>query len=450
MPELTSSSAYDIKIESVLISSDRLSKEYEVAANVSEINIFENIDLPYMTGNILLIDSNELFTEIAFKGTEKVTIRIKINGDETAKAVEKKFIVTDIKVVPSHDTSEVMLLNIIEEHAYLSRLITVSKAYEGKPEEIIAKIFKDNLDLEILVPKEFQETSVQPMKVIIPNISPLEAVKWMKNRLVNAYGMPYFLYSCMSSEKIILVDLQYILNEEILNPNRSYSYGQGFQRWSTASDVTQQARNIESYKLPKSENMYGLAKAGALNSTYEFFDTVQDKGEELSQVVVNMEEILDRMESLGIITQDQRGAIYDEEFTLNNKTIAEYNPVVLTQLTPSNTFDTFSNYYESTDIEQQKNKVISRAIRYYLLKSPIEIVMPGFEFLGRNENNTIGRQIKLNFLKNNPDILAGDREPLDKIRSGKYIIYACRHIIQPQRYSVSLMCTKLANEDSTT
>lgn len=57
MAELTSSSAYDIHIESVLLTSDRFVTEYELSPSVSEINIFENIDLPYLTGAIMLSDS---------------------------------------------------------------------------------------------------------------------------------------------------------------------------------------------------------------------------------------------------------------------------------------------------------------------------------------------------------------------------------------------------------
>lgn len=449
MPELASSSAYDVKIESVLITSDRLQNEYEIAANVVEVNIFENIDLPYMTGNILVIDSSELFTQIGFQGTEKITIRVRMNGDDTARQVEKKFVVTDLKVVPSQDTAETILLNIIEEHAYLDRLITVSKAYDGKPEIILAKILKDNLDLDIVVPDDFQGSVSPAMKVIVPNQSALTAARWMKDRLITANGLPFFLYSTLNGPNLFLTDLGFILQESAANQSRPYVYGQSFNRWSSTRNVLEQARNIESYKLPKAENMYGLAKNGALNSTFDYVDTVKPNDPRFSQVKVSMAEVLDRLVAAGIITQDQRGPIYDEAFTLNGRTIKEYNPSVLTQITPSNTYTGFANYYESEDIDLQKLKAVSRALRYYLLKSPMEIVMPGFDFLGRGDNITIGRQYQMNFLKNDPSILQTQGEALDKKRSGKYLIYACRHIIRPEKYSVVMSCCKLANQQLT-
>jgi len=448
MAELTSSSAYDVKIESVILDTDRLQEDYEISPIVSEINIFENVDLPYLTGNILISDTTQLFTRVGFQGTERITMTLRINGDDTAKPITKTFIVTDVKVVPAQDTAEVMLLNLIEDHAFLDRLVTVSKAYDGKPEIITAKILKDGLGRDVEVPKDFVGSASSSMRVVVPNMSPLNAARWMKDRIVSTNGMPFFLYSTLNGPNLFLTDLEYMLAENPINQTRPYAYGQAFNRWSASRTVLDQARNIESYSLPKSENMYGLAASGVLNSTYEFVDTVKKRDARFSSVKVSMEDVLDRMVSSGIITDDQRGPIYDSQFTINDKTIAEYNPSVLTQITPSNTFTGHANYYESEDIEQQKLKSIARALRYYLLKSPIEISMPGFDYLGRGDNSTIGRQISVNFLKNDPNILLGDAEALDKKRSGKYLIYACRHIIRPEKYMVTMACVKLANQQN--
>lgn len=452
MPEIQTSSAYDVRIESVLLETDRLGqKRFEIGPSVTEINIFENVDLPYLTGNIIIEDTTQLSTNISFQGTEKITIRAKINGDDTSRSVSKRFVVTNMKVIPAHDTAEVYNLNLIEEHAYLNRLITVSKAYSGKPEQIIRSIVEGNLDVKVDLPRGFVESSVAPLKVIIPSISPLDAARWIKDRLVTSNGMPYYLYSAFNSPKLILADLEYMLSDEtIRNRGRAYRYGQSFNRYSATQTVDVQARNIESYKLPKAEDMFGLAGKGVLNSTYQFHNTIRDLDPRFTSVKVNMGEVLTRMEQAGIITPDQRGSIYDKNFQLNGQTIDQYNPSVLTQITPSNTFTDFANYYEANEVEQHKLRAVSRAVRYYLLKSPVEISMPGYDFLGRGTNITIGTQIMVEFLSNNPDIVGGVGEVLDRRRSGKYLIYGMRHIIRPEKYMVTMACTKLANQLSTT
>jgi hypothetical protein len=441
MPELTTSSAYDVKIESVLLTADRFTQRYELAPSIAEINVFENLDLPYLTGSMLLSDTSDLLNKIGFRGTERVSIKVKINGDDTAKSVTKEFIVVDIKVVPTHDMGEMLRLNLLEDFAYRDRMITVSKAYTGKPETIIAKIIKDKLGRDLVVPLDFQGSVVPSMKVLVPNMSPLDAARWVKDRLVSTNGMPFYLYSTLNGPKLFLTDLEYMLAQPTRNTGSPYSYGQAFNRWSAMSNVLVQARNIESYTLPSSENMLKLIDNGTVNSTYDFIDTVKSGDPRSGQVKVDMKEVLDRMVSSGIISRDQTAPIYDQAFTADDTT-----PSVLSQIASSNSFSNHANYYESDDINLQKLKSVGRAVRHYLFKSPLEISMPGFEFLGRGDNTTIGRQIALSFLKNDPDILTNETEVLDQKRSGKYLVYACRHVIRPEKYSVALSCTKLGDQ----
>lgn len=447
MVEVTTNSAYDVKVESVLIETERLAKSYDVVRNISEINIYEHLDLPYLTGTILLIDSSNIFNLINFQGTERVTLKLKMNGDDRSKTVTKRFVVTEILgAAPSGDTSETLTLSIIEDIAYQSRLMTLSKAYRGKPEIIIAALLQDSLQKKVDVPRGFQGTIVPPMKVVIPAMQPLDAARWMKNRLVSENGMPFFLYSTLNAPNLFLTDLEYLLNEPVMNANRAYTFGQAFTRATTGLSVDQQARVIESYRLTHSENMFRMARDGVLNSTYYFVDTIKDKDSRDASVKINMAETLEMMVKKGIIPRDQAEPIYDKEFKIGDKKIEEYTPSVITQISTSGSYQNFANYYESEDINQQKLKAQARAIRYYMLKSPIEIIMPGFDYLGRGPNITIGRQIRCDFLKNDPNILHSRDYPLDKKRSGNYIIYACRHIIQPQQYKVSLTCVKLGNK----
>lgn len=448
MVEVTSNSAYDVKIESVLIESPRLTKSYEIVRNVTEINIFENLDAPFLTGTILIADSSNIFNLINFQGTEKVIIKVKIGGDDRSKTVTKHFVVTDLGgVAPINDTSETIILNIIEDFAYQSRLMTVSKMYSGKPEEIISKIMLDNLKKKVDVPSEFSGSSVPPMKVIIPALSPLDAARWIKARCVSLNGMPFFLYSTLNAPNLFLVDLEYMLKSTPANLSRSYVFGQAFTRSTIGQTVDQQARAIESYRLPKSENMYKLAKEGALNSSYTFVDSLRDSSVQDTSIKVNMEAVLKDMVTKGILSKDQAGPIYDDKFKIDDKLLSEYTSSVYTEISGSNTFENFCNYYESNDINQQKMKAQSRALRYYLLKSPLEIVMPGFDFLGRGPNITIGKQIRINILKNDPNITYVGTDALDKKRTGDYIIYACRHIMRPEKYTVALMCVKLGNKE---
>jgi len=448
MQKIISTSAHDVEILSVLITSDRLDREYEVVQNVTEINVYEHLDNPYLTASVMIADSSNLLENIGFLGTENVTISLKIKGDDRSIAKTKEFVVTDVRgVAPINDYSEAISLSLIEKHAYVSRLTTVSKAYQGKAENIIANLMYDHTQKRVDVPDDFSSSAGSPLKVVIPSMTPLKAARWLRNRMVTEAGSPYFLYSTLNGPNLFLVDLDHMLIQRPINQDRPYSFGQAFTNETVSNTVDDQARVIESYMLSKSENMFKMAADGILNSTHQYYDLVKSRDEQEVEITVSMAEAIEKLKIRGILSREQSQPIYDNEFTILDKKISEYNTAPTKMIMSSNTFQDFANYYEAETQDQQQLRAYSLAMRHYLLKSPLEIVMPGFDFLGRGDDITIGKQIALQFFKNDPAVVESGEDPLDKKRTGNYIIYTMRHIIQPEKYSVSMSCVKLGERN---
>jgi len=449
MGDLFTSSPHDIKIVSVLVTSDRFEEEYELVRNVTEINIYEHLDKPYLLGSIMIADSSNLLNRIGFLGTEKITISLKINGDERSLVKTKVFVVTDVGgVSPVNDVSEAISLNIIEEHAYASRLVTMSKAYNGKPENIISQIMFDGTSRRVDVPDDFSESASPEMKVIVPSITPIQAATWVRNRMITEIGSPFFLYATFNGPNLFLKDLDRMLLDKPINEDRPYVFGQAYVNQSVFKPIPEQARVIETYKLANSENMFKMAAEGVLNSNHQFIDTLNTESTADQSIVVAMKDVIEQLKNRGILSRDQVQPIYDDKFTINGKRIDEYNTAPIKQIVTSNTFTDYANYYETENIDQQKLRAYSYALRHYLLKSPLEITMPGFDFMGRGDDITIGKQVSLQFLKNDPAILDDDgQDALDPKRTGNYVIYSLRHIIRPERYTVSMSCVKLGEKN---
>jgi len=55
---------FDFEVVEARISADRLAFTVDLARVVAEINIFEHIDKPFLTGNILFNDNDNLYNEI--------------------------------------------------------------------------------------------------------------------------------------------------------------------------------------------------------------------------------------------------------------------------------------------------------------------------------------------------------------------------------------------------
>ena len=84
------------EIESVVLNSSRFINPagINIYGLVTDIEIFEHLDLPYITGQIAFVDTERLLDRIMFDGGETITIKMKQSAD--AKIIEKLFYIDSI------------------------------------------------------------------------------------------------------------------------------------------------------------------------------------------------------------------------------------------------------------------------------------------------------------------------------------------------------------------
>ena len=129
--------------EFIRIKTDRSDIFYDVKDLVSEFTIFEHIDKPFLTAKMILMDVDpniSLVDSIHFLGTEKVEVKIKTHADKQF-SITKNFVVSEIVAQQKGgDGNELLALDLVEDCAYLSSLMRISKSFKGKKEQIIEKI----------------------------------------------------------------------------------------------------------------------------------------------------------------------------------------------------------------------------------------------------------------------------------------------------------------------
>lgn len=437
-------SALDFIIDSVIITSGRNGREYNLGAVISEIDLFEHIDKPYITGKILFVDNARVIENLNLSGTEKIKIIIKLEEEEDSiLKIEKNFYVDEIiKSVKTNDDTEVVGLSIIEDIAYLSQLIRVSKSFSGNASEIIKRVLKDYLkrDLFILSDKEYSEPN--PMRIVTPNLTPIEIINWVKDRSSTSNGMPFFLFSTLCDDRIRYLDLETMTKLNPLNMStREYSYAQGVPNNAGAIDKISQSYMINSYNYSNNENQLFLARKGAIGSTYNFIDTLTNT---VNSKKINAKSLLDRL----YFTPNQNIRTYDDKTKIDGSEMHEYDTREISQIAPTVSYDDeVYNFYESKDINTHMFKAESRALRYFLHKSAVDINVPGRNFLYKNINKSIGNLITISFKSNEVSYDENDAiNNRDRKKSGNYFIYAARHVFQGNQYTVNLSCTKLASE----
>lgn len=434
----------DFIIDYAYIENESLENTVNIAGSIIEINIFEHIDKPYLTGSLLVSDGNNFISDLNISGLEKVRIKIRTdvtNDKDSNFAIEKTFVITEIlSGVKSNDYNEVFHITMIEESGYLSRVSNVSKSYTDYPQNIIQKIAKDYLSKEVMILSDKENKEAQKTKVVIPNLQPMEAMAWVKNRASTNIGAPFFLYSVLADDKLRYNDLSSILNTPALNQEKEYVYSQTFGGLMDQFDTITQSYIIQSYKTTKKENQLSLAAAGMAGATYKFHDTttnvIHKKEFKISEVFDDISESF---------KSGQKFPIYDKEGQIGGNKLDDVQSLTISQITTSNIFeDKTFNYYESASGDGHMLKPKARALKHYLQKSSIDINVPGKNFFYKNTNKSIGNIISISF-KNNVEA-DGTNDLRDNKRSGEFMIYAARHTFSSQKYTVTLTCAKLSHE----
>ena len=121
----------------------------------------------------------------------------------------------------------------------------------------------------------------QNMKLIVPNLNPLDAMCWIKNRTTTSEGYPFYLFSTLQSDQLYFYDLGTLFREEPINDGTgTQAESSIYTTWQPASRSmidTSNQRVVINYEINNTENLYLLIKKGVIGSDYEFIDTLKNK-----------------------------------------------------------------------------------------------------------------------------------------------------------------------------
>ena len=117
--------------ESIVLSSERLANDIDIKEIVTDVEIYEDINLPFVTGNIILVDKSKFMNDVDILGAEKITITVS-STVEGSRSIEKTFYISRIlNTVRNDDHIEVVNLEIVEDIFYISNLKNVNKYYSN-------------------------------------------------------------------------------------------------------------------------------------------------------------------------------------------------------------------------------------------------------------------------------------------------------------------------------
>jgi len=424
--------ADSITIESVIIEVSESTKDAQIANGVSDIDIFEHLDKPYLTAILGYTDRDSVVANMDISGGEKMHITLKSNRADTLSVSKTFFIDKVILSDKSTDISELYVFHLIEDIGYISNLHNVNRSYSGKPSKIISNISEEFLKKKInQVSSDFQS-----MKVIVPNLTPIDAMCWIKNRASTADGYPFYLYSTLIDKDLQMKDLKSLMTSTIMNKGQPFTFSEG-EFSESVNPPEKKERVIIRYQSKGTENLFKLIQDGLIGSDYRYINVTKNK---VDRFTFNVdEEVIKPLKKDKII--DKGTPLFDngryKEITADIKSRR------ISQIGGSSAHPNNKSYSESEEVAQYRLNIINRAMTHMLTKSKIDFVLEGVEFLDGDENSTLGRKISLTFLRNRMD--ESDSNVYDPKKSGDFLIFACKHSISRSSYYVTMSGLKLSN-----
>jgi len=437
-----------VYIKSIILESDRINDSLDIGPSVTDFDIFENLNKPYLTATMVFVDSSAVVEGVDILGGETVTFIIKsLKNDETTEIIKKFYITKIVKSVHVNNNTEVNVIHLTEDIAYISNLYNINKSYTGKRSVIIKKLLKQYFDKSLTVVGE----DLNSTKVIIPNLNPIESMIWLKNTATTIDGYPFYLYSKLIGQDIEFSDLGSLLSKNSINPEKPYVYSS-----ITPNDTLENNRtkSIMNYQFGISENLFELIERSLIGSKQQYIDTLTNKTNSYNFDIVK--DLLSKLRQKEVIKENQNKLPFSEDFKVNETSLNKLQSKTITQIGGSETFRENSenksqgitlSYNEANTVGEYKLKTISRAMDHVIKKTPLQIIVEGNDFIDGDENYSIGKNIEIIFHKTSQDLVEEGND-VDLKKSGKYLIFATRHMFKPEKYDLSLSCVKIASNDT--
>ena len=160
-----------------------------------ELNIFDSMFLPVMSGNMLIQDSIGISGKLLFDGTESLLIDIGKDKDSDIARFKKAFrIYKQSDRVNQNQNSETFVLHFVADELMFSDQQRINQSYDLTYSQIVEKILFNYLKIPANNIGGLYEPTMGIRKIVIPNLRPLDAIEWCAKRSLDKQNSPNYVF----------------------------------------------------------------------------------------------------------------------------------------------------------------------------------------------------------------------------------------------------------------
>jgi len=395
----------------------------DVSAIFQELNIFDTILFPVVSGNIVILDANNLSGKVNFIDA---FLNVEITkGEETSgvTTIKRSFrIYNQSDRVVYNQSTEIYILHfvsqeLIESLTYTKENMKVAQSFECSYSKAASIILKNYLQVS-----DDNIALIQETKGIhqfnIPNLSPFYTMDWLTKRSISYDNMPNFVFF-ENTIGFTFASLTYLLNEK---PVATINFDV-----KNIEDFNHEFSGVRDVQVITQNNLIKGIKEGIYSGVHIEFDpytqTYNEKQFDITDIAKRIPN-----KNPHISTMPNR---------LGNSVTNSYAAKTITALsTTGRQTGPAGDYLKANDpktaniVDDVVNwKFARRPIFENLFQKRIKMTLPG-NFVYSSGLNVIlkGFNLTLNTRTDSQDVST----------YGKYMIVAVRHMIKPQMFETIL------------
>lgn len=388
-----------------------------VINQVAGIQLFEDIFSPFISGNIVFYDSLDLTSLFPFTGEE--TVHIKVHTPSFSgpnRVIDQTFYVYKLsdREIINHGTA-VYRLHFISMEAIVDVNKKISQCFEGRCSDIVSDIVKKGYGLESKKQTNIESTP-NGIKFISNYWSPVKNIKYIADRSVNVKNSPSFVFF-ENRNGLNFISLNALYSTPAIHEFDQNNQSREFlDNGTSVINIDSDYRNIRRISVPEGFDYLSGVQNGLYASKQISYDLVTKK-----YSVKNFDMLSDFSKNEHL-----------NKFPITSKKVIRKNNSSIF-ITPK-VYGNFNNFGDVTD-----SKVMQK--RLSLMKQ-IEQYKVHIEVMGRTDY-TVGQKVNLTLYKKQPIYNAeSNKDLIDKVFSGNYIISAINHAISREEHICTMEIVK--------
>jgi len=409
----------------------------EISKLLHELNIFQNIETPFMSGSILIKDGAGLAEILPFMGQERLIFSLRTPGRPKIDFNEYHAIIFNVqKRVHAADRSQTILLNFTTLENYKNIRTKISKSFKGEISTIVQEILKS--DNYLGSKKSLNIDITQNIrKFVIPNLNPFRAINVMKQEAISKEeNSPHFLFF-ENPDGFHFRSLDSLLGKkqtQWIVEKGTYLF-EPLPPGNIKTDPNIIMNTILHWEIHNNSNSVINVKSGMFASTLYTHDIFNKNIQKFEFDYVNSYK--------GRNTTNQNKKSHGPLVALTktgDKTITEY-PESRIFVHPTGSKDLYAEGKTDNDAKDWLQESRSREVEKQFFTLKIETY--------GNTNLMVGDIINVIIPSNKQMGVAEGRDSLDRVLSGRYLITELHHLVIPSSQMHSMTMTVMKDSFET-